>query len=801
MLRRTRRAPTACLWCHHRKVRCDASIQGCPCTRCRQDGRDDCVLRRKFSKQNRATTPRESSPVGKETEVTLISPLITPENQTPADIRPSQFDSADLVNVDGNRFLNFDDLNCLPLENITFLYSQGALEIPSRNLTHEFVESYFKEIHPMVPALDEAQFWKAFLGHADHTISIFVFQALLFVSCSFVSLDILRKCGFIDKRDARAKLYSRAKLLFDLKVESKPFAKAQGAILLTHHTSAESPLAGSMWLTCAIENAMMIDAQPSSSVEDVSDSMRKRVWWSILLRDRSLCIGLRRRPQVTSINIYGCRDMLEETDFAHEMHSSEVHSYQSKKALLLALQEQCQLAVLLTDLTSLIFAPRVRYGEVYDPDECGALMQTLASIKNPLVQWWIHAQSRQLSENSRSLSVSSTLRNLTSMYYHAARVDLAQYLALLIEENPNVPADIYKKTILEIGSDLKAGIDGLNATMKFFSTHDVNSLPLSVLGYVGMPLVLAAIDLKLSNKPSETTSRQKVVDFLSKIVRHAESLYDVTDFVAAGTNQILQLAYVTTQDFFLSANSAIRHSSPDTSYDSGGGRSAVAQRTRKGRARAGETSRATNWLEAYIRCPRAYLLISTSVDYSLSVGRLPGGNSLPSLVREIASMCSMAQLPWTVQSKPFNKTHVTRLMLEPQLSPVRPGLVQSNKTNCGSEAHDGSLELVFSTPRDRRPSPINDFEASKNKDDQQHDQTSQGGHAAVQGLVNLDFLEFDANTWGIPQPATGRYHCSGRLANIWPSHFTPDSLSECHVWETTEGDNGFDWSHLSLDYV
>lgn len=47
MLRRTRRAPNACSWCHHRKVRCDASILGSPCTRCRQDGRKECILRAK----------------------------------------------------------------------------------------------------------------------------------------------------------------------------------------------------------------------------------------------------------------------------------------------------------------------------------------------------------------------------------------------------------------------------------------------------------------------------------------------------------------------------------------------------------------------------------------------------------------------------------------------------------------------------------------------------------------------------------------------------------------------------------
>lgn len=196
-----------------------------------------------------------------------------------------------------------------------------------------------------------------------------------------------------------------------------PLAKAQGAILLTHHTSADSPLAGSLWLTCAIENAMIIDAQPSMLMESVNDSLKKRLWWSILLRDRSLCIGLRRRPQVTSMNLHGCRTWLEEDDFADEMHAPKVHSYRSRKNLLGALQEQCQLAVLLTDLTSIIFSPRTTPASAYGADKFDSTMDSLRSIKRSLVQWRAQAQSPPGCRSSSSSDASSTLRNLTFMYY------------------------------------------------------------------------------------------------------------------------------------------------------------------------------------------------------------------------------------------------------------------------------------------------------------------------------------------------------------------------------------------------
>lgn len=167
------------------------------------------------------------------------------------------------------------------------------------------------------------------------------------------------------------------------------------------------------------------------------------------------------------------------------------------------------------------------------------------------------------------------------------------------------------------------------------------------LGYVGMPLILAAIDLKLSPSSDEIKIRQKRLDSLSKIIRLSESLYDVTDFVAAGTNHILQLAYVTTQNFFLPSGP------PSRMMNYRSERNGVEKRmnpelSKMAKVQDPNPMRAKNWLDAFLRCPRAYLLISTSVDYSLAVGRLPCDTSLPALVRDIPAMGAITQLPWTI---------------------------------------------------------------------------------------------------------------------------------------------------------
>jgi hypothetical protein len=162
---------------------------------------------------------------------------------------------------------------------------------------------------------------------------------------------------------------------------------------------------------------MLIDAQPSLLVEDVSISLKKRLWWSILLRDRSLCIGLRRRPQVTSISFHGWSDWLSADDFAEELH---VYDYDTKERLFIALQKQCELAVLLTDLVSLAFTPRRTPRRFLSMTEFQGLLSRIETIKKSLDEWKKPAQpliSPNKSSTSEGSDAVATLTYLTYMYY------------------------------------------------------------------------------------------------------------------------------------------------------------------------------------------------------------------------------------------------------------------------------------------------------------------------------------------------------------------------------------------------
>ncbi|KAJ5447506.1 Transcription factor [Penicillium cf. griseofulvum] len=557
-------------------------------------------------------------------------------------------------------FVESQQLLSLSSEDIAFLTSKDSLSLPASDAIDEFVQQYFKRIHPLVPVLDEAGFWRMFRENQSTgpKISVFVLQSMLFASCPFVSLKTLRQCGFVDRRDARKKLYNRAKLLFDLRTECRSHPNAQGAVLLTHYTSADDPQSGSLWVTRAIKHATLIDTEPSLLVENVAMSLKKRLWWSILLRDRSLCIGLRRRPQVTSISLHGCSDWLSTEDFSEELHQSQVYDYNTKKRLFEALQNQCELAVLLTDLASLAFTHQKTPRRLLSMIEFQGILLSIKNIKRSLDEWKLPVQpasSPGKTSTSEGNDAVSKLTYMTYMYYHAARVDLAQYAAFILEENLFYAGDKYNNLVLEISNDLRNGIEGLSLVMEHFSINGyADSLPLSVLGYLSMPLVLAAIDLKLSPSREEAEARQRRLHSLCRIIRHSEILYDITDRVAVVINHMLQLAYSITQNLFLE-----RKPSQLFSSDSIVRENTVSNTWHPARATSKSTPPRPNcpesWQDAFIRCPRAYLLISTSVDYTLAIGSLPSANVLPEIVRDLPAMGIITRLPWT-SDIPFSES-------------------------------------------------------------------------------------------------------------------------------------------------
>ena len=84
--------------------------------------------------------------------------------------------------------MKLGNLKSIPTEYIQFLESQGCLHIPSACELECLIMDYFRHIHPVLPLLDEAEFWCLYKNEIPTAgdssfISLFMLQAMLAASC------------------------------------------------------------------------------------------------------------------------------------------------------------------------------------------------------------------------------------------------------------------------------------------------------------------------------------------------------------------------------------------------------------------------------------------------------------------------------------------------------------------------------------------------------------------------------------------------------------------------------------------
>lgn len=111
------------------------------------------------------------------------------------------------IQQEGNQQLLFDPTNpdysileapktqTLSPEDLDYLYRQGCFVVPHRNILDEFIQQYFLHIHPMLPMINEAEFWALYLPHTAEgapadKLPLIVLQGMLFTACSVSALAV-----------------------------------------------------------------------------------------------------------------------------------------------------------------------------------------------------------------------------------------------------------------------------------------------------------------------------------------------------------------------------------------------------------------------------------------------------------------------------------------------------------------------------------------------------------------------------------------------------------------------------------
>ena len=238
-----KRASRACGVCRARKVRCDVTISGRPCTNCSID-RIECALPI-CKRRNRKCVViylaelRTTAVISRCYLLTMISRVVLEVAQ----LRPTAQHAN--TGIDGvsstwtdfhiplsmatstacDRISNRNEMTLYPTffkplpahldqVDINYLLQNDAFSVPQQYLQTELLRCCTEYVYCQYPIFDPDQFKNIQSRDVreENKVSILLFQAVLLSGLQFANIDILRKAGFQTRNHAQTVLFKRVQV-------------------------------------------------------------------------------------------------------------------------------------------------------------------------------------------------------------------------------------------------------------------------------------------------------------------------------------------------------------------------------------------------------------------------------------------------------------------------------------------------------------------------------------------------------------------------------------------------------------
>ncbi|KAI1342803.1 fungal-specific transcription factor domain-containing protein [Xylariaceae sp. FL0016] len=555
-------------------------------------------------------------------------------------------------------FLAINNLHNIMPRDVNYLESQGCLRVPTRDILDEFVQQFFLHVHPMMPILNEGDFWDMYCQQGvpsfGEKFSLLVFQAIMFSSCNFVSKSSIKALGFPSIRAARATFYRRTKLLYDFDTESSLVCLSQTALLLSYwapNWSHATKKPNSAWLGSAIQNAKSAEAHLYSAMPTFSpltdpvqykkQNTLKRLWWCCIIRDRILPLGMRRSIQITRSHFdLDANAGLGYIDLADEVNRSKVYNAETKRCLIEIFVQLGELCSVLTDLLTLVFplddAPGWgrRNGSEDDAKvkECKIALRRWykgASLRFPMFGGG--SVARKSTGNGKQYQHDSVIlyTNLMYMYYHSARAALCHHevLQLMVAStSPNLNSNLREfSNIYENRHELQDASSGVTECLKeLVQLRLARWLPISAVASTALPLVLHIIDVKLSSHHNSLKGQQALkqhrLNILIEAMKTYQPQYDGVDYISETIRHIINLAQLdppSNADLL-----PLQHEGGHGHGHGSGGGGGLHQQPA-----------IADWTDILASQPGCYLRLAMTMDISLSKGRLARESDFPVKLR------------------------------------------------------------------------------------------------------------------------------------------------------------------------
>ncbi|KAK7419075.1 hypothetical protein QQX98_003577 [Neonectria punicea] len=568
-------------------------------------------------------------------------------------------------------FLQAPKIQTILPQDLEFLSKQGCFIVPQRSVLDEFIQHYFSFIHPILPILNEADFWAMYNSQSDcpsqDRISIIVLQGMLFTSCTFVSEETLKKLGFQTTQDAKYSFYRRAKLLYDFGYERSSISIAQAAVLLSHSHLIPLPYGGykqlgSLWSGIAIHHARDARAHryftmtlnnPQSPDEAKKHNVLKRLWWCCIICDRVIPLTSRQNIKITRSNFnFDASPILRCEDLFDEFYNSNVYDSTTKIHLAQVLEKLVELCIILTDVLTL--SSSIRENPSWDLSQRITDTNQAGHCRIQLQRWYNAFLEMKSARNGKTIqgptdtSPGSSVilfTNLAEMYYHSARLALCHYEMMNIGLSVS-PSESCKITnMLEKSYELQNAISQVTECLaELTRLRLIRWLPMSAVGCTALPLALQILDVELLQLKSQDVSsstgppvcanrQQERLNMLIDAMKTYRPRYYIVDWVASTIRHIVNVA----QQWL-----------PSTHVASSSSRLSVG-----------------GWIEILQAQPSCYLRLAMTMDLSISNGQLPEESDFPPGLRDIVQRHMRTVVSPT--SIPTRIDHIQRLHPRKQL--------------------------------------------------------------------------------------------------------------------------------------
>ncbi|KAK5207787.1 hypothetical protein LTR41_006299 [Exophiala xenobiotica] len=188
-------------------------------------------------------------------------------------------------------------------EDVRFLARKGAFILPTPELRMEILRGYLFSVHPFMPILDANDFVGAVLSKdSGGKVSLLLFQAVMFAGLASLNTANVPQTGCKTVKQARKSFFTKVHLLHDFNIEPDNIVVLQSQLLMSlwyekwndqRHTWHWTGLGLSLAHSIGLHRGGNVSGLPQKV-----QRLRRRLWWSLYIRDRLIALGTRRPMRI-----------------------------------------------------------------------------------------------------------------------------------------------------------------------------------------------------------------------------------------------------------------------------------------------------------------------------------------------------------------------------------------------------------------------------------------------------------------------------------------------------------------------